>query len=104
AAPDRARGMAVCGDIGPPLGTFVDDRADLVLAVLVHPDRIGRRRDAARAHDLDAVRALPQLVACRRNAGIDAVGHAARPVDDAARAQLVVVRFLLQWAKVAVPA
>ena len=92
------------GDVGPPLGAFVDYRADLVLAILVHPDRIGRRCDAAGAHDLDAVRALPQLVARRRDAGIDAIGDAARPVDDAARAQLVVMRSLLQRAKVAVPA
>src|SRR5208282_6165068 len=94
--------MAMRGDIGPSLGAFVDDRADLVLAVLVHPDRIGWRGDAARAHDLDAVRTLPQLVAGCRYAGVNAVGHAASPVDDAAGTQLVVMRFLLEGTKVAV--
>ena len=50
------------------------------------------------------MRALPQLVAGRLDARIDAVGHAARPVDDAAGTQLVVVRFLLQRAKVSMAA
>src|SRR5207237_6990373 len=104
APPARARVMAGRGDVRPPLGAFVDYRADLVLAILVHPDRVGRRRDAPRAHDLDAVRALPQLVAGRLDARIDAVGAAARPLDDAAGAQLVVMRFLLERTKVAMAA
>ena len=76
--------MAVRGGVGPPLDAFGDDRADLVLAVLVHPDRVSRRGHASRAHDLDAVRALPQLVAGGGDARIDAVGHSACPIDDAA--------------------
>src|SRR5262249_9201951 len=113
AAPDRARRMAVRGDVGPALGALVDDGADLVLAVLVHPDRIGGRGDTARAHDLDAVRALPELVPRRADAGVDAVGadagvdavgHAAAPVHNAAGAQLVIVRLLLERPEIAVTA
>src|SRR5262249_29368561 len=84
AALNRARRMAVGGHVGPPLGAFVDDRADLVLAILVHPDRIGWRRHTAGAIDLDAVRPLPQLVARCVDARVDAVGHAATPVNDTA--------------------
>src|SRR5437660_12190110 len=96
--------MAVRGGIGPPLGAFVDDRADFVLAVLVHPDWIGRRRDATRAHDLDAVCALPQLVARRVDARVYAVVHAACPVYVAAGTLLMLLRLLLVGPTIAMPA
>ena len=41
-ATNRARRMAMCGDIGAPLDTLTDDGANFIFAVLIHPDRIGR--------------------------------------------------------------
>ncbi len=90
--------------VGPALGALRDDGADLVLAILVHPYRIGRRGDTARAHDLDAVRALAKLLPGRPDALVNAVGYLAEAVEDPARAHRVVARLLVDGPHVAVAA
>ena len=85
-APDRTRGMAMRRGVRATLRRLVDDRAHLVLAILVHPDRVGGRCDAARAHDLDAVRAAAKFLAHGLQALVDAVRHHGTRVVVAARA------------------
>src|SRR6185369_4204204 len=106
AAADRAGGMAVGSDIGAPLDALVDDGADLVFTILVHPDRIGGRRHTARAHDLDAVRALAQLFARGLDALVHTVGHDGHRVENRARtgADRLIPRRFLDWPEIAVAA
>ena len=74
AAPDRLRGVGMGHDVGPPGGRFPDDGPDLLLGVLQVPDRIRRRGDPARGHDLDLGGTLAQLVPRRPPHLGDAVG------------------------------
>src|SRR5688500_7113839 len=55
--------MAMRRYIGSALGAFVDDRADLVFAELIHPHRVARRHDPARRGNFDAMGSAAQLFA-----------------------------------------
>jgi len=106
AAADRARRMAVRGGIAAPFDAFAHDRAHFVFAILVHPDRVGGGGDAARSHDLDRMRAAPELFAHGGQAGIDPVGDDGQAVRLAALAETVAMAMPLDahQSHVAVPA
>src|SRR3546814_9139022 len=70
---DRVGRVAMRSDVGSTLGAFADDGADLILTILVHPDRVGGRGDAARSHDLDTMRPSAELLACCLETLIDTV-------------------------------
>src|SRR5712692_4675568 len=63
-------------DVGVPRARLLDDRADLLFAVLQVPDRVIRRGDAARGQDLDLSRPFAQLVAGGAAAFGNAIGDA----------------------------
>src|SRR6185437_12993713 len=65
AAAHGARRMTVRGRVGAALDRLIDDGADLILPILIHPDGIGRRGNPTRAHDLDAVGPPTKLLARR---------------------------------------
>lgn len=76
-APDRARRVGVRHHVGLGRLGFLDDRAHLLEGILGESDRVGRRGDAARGHDLDLGGALAHLVAHGAAHLGDAVGDAA---------------------------
>src|SRR3546814_13170420 len=78
-------------DVGATLGACADDGADLILTILVHPDRVGGRGDAARSHDLDTMRPSAELLACCLETFIDTVRDHGDGVEVAARAVAVLV-------------
>ena len=89
AAAHRVGRVRVCHHVGPPRRGFLYADADLLVGVLVHPERVGRREHAARDHHLDLVGALAQMLAHRLADGIDPVGHLRdRPVVGGAAAGL----------------
>src|SRR3546814_6786157 len=91
-------------DVGSTLGAFADDGADLILTILVHPDRVGGRGDAARSHDLDTMRPSAELLACCLETFIDTVRDHGDGVEVAARAVAVIVPALAHLAQIAVAA
>ena len=72
---DRLRRVGVGGHITAPPGRLLGDGADLLRRVLRHAERIRRRDDTARGHDLDGVRAAAQPLAGRAAHRVDAVDH-----------------------------
>ena len=75
AAAHRARRVGVGHHVGAARRRLLHGGADLVVGILVHPDRIGRRQHAAGDHQLDLVGALAQLLPRR-------AAHFVRPVGD----------------------
>src|SRR5262249_42494159 len=74
---DRLRNVGMPEGIGPPRLRFFHGRADLLLGVLDHVDRIVWRGDAASSHDLDLLSPALELLADRAPHRIDAVGDVA---------------------------
>src|SRR3546814_9586987 len=101
---DRVGRVAMRSDVGSTLGAFADDGADLILTILVHPDRVGGRGDAARSHDLDTMRPSAELLACCLETFIDTVRDHGDGVEVAARAVAVIVPALAHLAPIDVAA
>src|SRR5690606_22239918 len=100
-ADDRLRRIGMGRDIGAATARFVDDRGDLLLGELQHPDRIARRSDPARHEDLEMMSPLAQCLARGLAHRIDPVDPPGEDTPPAASAELL--RFM-RCADVAVPA
>jgi hypothetical protein len=104
-AAHRLRRMAVGGDVLAGARRLVDGGGDLLVGVLAAVERIGRRGDAARAHDLDVRGPAAQLLAHGAAHRVDAVGNDRKAVGMAgAAADVVVAQFGLARPQIAVAA
>ena len=72
---DRLGRVGMGGHVTAPAGRLIGDGAYLLRRVLRHAERIRRRDDTARGHDLDGVRAAAQPLAGRAAQRVDAVDH-----------------------------
>src|SRR5712672_98298 len=69
----RTYWMAMRRYVGSTLGRLVDNRPNFILAILVHPDGVGRGRHSAGGHNLDAMGPSAQLLSGSLNAGLHAI-------------------------------
>ncbi len=81
---DRPRGVGVRADVPVGRRRLLDRRSDLRDRILRRVDAVGGGGDAAGGHDLEVVRAPPQLLPGGPPDGVHPVGHRADPRPEAA--------------------